>query len=116
MILENSNESNHASLRETPVSRYVALNTPMIVCVNKDIISEISSLDRVPRLQILDRHKCQKLIFKNPRLDNKLKYNKLGKSGIEVSEVGFGAWTISSKLVGKKIEEDEAKTNAQKSI
>ena len=31
-------------LRETLVSRYVAVDTPMIVCVNKDIISLISSL------------------------------------------------------------------------
>ena len=31
-----------------------------------------------------------------------MKYKKLGKSGIEVSEIGFGAWTIASKLVGKR--------------
>jgi len=24
-----------------------------------------------------------------------LKYKKLGKSGIKVSEIGFGAWTIA---------------------
>ena len=24
-----------------------------------------------------------------------MKYKKLGKSGIEVSEIGFGAWTIA---------------------
>jgi chlorite dismutase len=31
-------------LRGTQVSRYVAIDTPMIVCVKKDIISLISSL------------------------------------------------------------------------
>ena len=38
-----------------------------------------------------------------------MKYKKLGKSGIEVSEIGFGAWTIALDWWGKKIEEDEAK-------
>jgi aryl-alcohol dehydrogenase-like predicted oxidoreductase len=38
-----------------------------------------------------------------------LKYRTLGKSGISVSEIGFGAWTIALDWWGKKIEEDEAK-------
>jgi aryl-alcohol dehydrogenase-like predicted oxidoreductase len=33
----------------------------------------------------------------------------LGKSGIKVSEIGFGAWTIALDWWGKKIEDDEAK-------
>jgi len=38
-----------------------------------------------------------------------LKYRTLGKSGIKVSEVGFGAWTLGLDWWGKKIEDDEAK-------
>ena len=38
-----------------------------------------------------------------------MKYKKLGKSGIEVSEIGFGSWTIALNWWGKEIEEDEAK-------
>jgi aryl-alcohol dehydrogenase-like predicted oxidoreductase len=38
-----------------------------------------------------------------------LKYKTLGKSGIKVSEIGFGAWTIALDWWGKKIEDDEAK-------
>jgi len=38
-----------------------------------------------------------------------LKYRTLGKSGISVSEIGFGAWTIALDWWGKKIEDDEAK-------
>jgi aryl-alcohol dehydrogenase-like predicted oxidoreductase len=38
-----------------------------------------------------------------------LKYRKLGKSGIDVSEIGFGAWTLGLDWWGKKIEDDEAK-------
>ena len=34
-----------------------------------------------------------------------MKYNKLGKSGIEVSEIGFGAWTIALNWWGKEIDE-----------
>src|SRR6476659_4367673 len=38
-----------------------------------------------------------------------MKYRKLGKSGIKVSEIGFGAWTIALDWRGgKKIEDDEA--------
>ena len=37
-----------------------------------------------------------------------MKYRKLGRSGIKVSEIGFGAWTIGLDWWGKKIEEDEA--------
>ncbi|HEX7033919.1 MAG TPA: aldo/keto reductase [Nitrososphaera sp.] len=37
-----------------------------------------------------------------------MKYRKLGKSGIKVSEIGFGAWTIGLDWWGKKIEDDEA--------
>jgi aryl-alcohol dehydrogenase-like predicted oxidoreductase len=43
-----------------------------------------------------------------------LKYKQLGKSGIKVSEVGFGAWTIALDWWGKKIEEDEAKRMLKK--
>ncbi len=38
-----------------------------------------------------------------------MKYRILGKSGIKVSEIGFGAWTIGLDWWGKKIEDDEAK-------
>ncbi|MEM4253363.1 MAG: aldo/keto reductase [Candidatus Nitrosotenuis sp.] len=38
-----------------------------------------------------------------------MKYRTLGKSGISVSEIGFGAWTIALDWWGKKIDEDEAK-------
>ena len=37
-----------------------------------------------------------------------MKYNRLGKSGIKVSELGFGAWSIALDWWGKKIQEDEA--------
>ncbi len=37
-----------------------------------------------------------------------MKYRELGHSGIKVSEIGFGAWTIALDWWGKKIEEDEA--------
>ncbi|MFQ5497267.1 MAG: aldo/keto reductase [Nitrosopumilus sp.] len=43
-----------------------------------------------------------------------MKYKKLGKSGIEVSEIGFGAWSIALDWWGKKIEEDEAKKMLKK--
>jgi aryl-alcohol dehydrogenase-like predicted oxidoreductase len=43
-----------------------------------------------------------------------LKYKTLGKSGIKVSEIGFGAWTIALDWWGKKIEEDEAKRMLKK--
>lgn len=36
-----------------------------------------------------------------------MKYRKLGKSGIKVSEIGFGAWVIGLNWWGKKIEDDE---------
>lgn len=38
-----------------------------------------------------------------------MKYRTLGKSGIKVSEIGFGAWTIALDWWGKKIEDNEAK-------
>lgn len=38
-----------------------------------------------------------------------MKYRTLGKSGIKVSEIGFGAWTIALDWWGKKIDDDEAK-------
>jgi len=38
-----------------------------------------------------------------------LKYRILSKSGIKVSEIGFGAWTLGLDWWGKKIEDDEAK-------
>lgn len=37
-----------------------------------------------------------------------MRYRTLGKSGIKVSEIGFGAWTIALDWWGKKIEDDEA--------
>ncbi|MFZ0513102.1 MAG: aldo/keto reductase [Candidatus Nitrosopolaris sp.] len=40
-----------------------------------------------------------------------MKYRKLGKSGIKVSEIGFGAWTIALDWwtgANKKIDDDEA--------
>ena len=44
-----------------------------------------------------------------------MKYKKLGKSGIEVSEIGFGAWTIALNWWGKEIDADEAKRMLKKS-
>jgi aryl-alcohol dehydrogenase-like predicted oxidoreductase len=38
-----------------------------------------------------------------------LRYRTLGKSGIRVSEIGFGAWTLGLDWWGKKIDDDEAK-------
>ena len=43
-----------------------------------------------------------------------MKYKKLGKSGIEVSEIGFGAWTIALNWLGKEIDADEAKRMLKK--
>jgi len=37
-----------------------------------------------------------------------MKYRTLGKSGIKVSEIGFGAWTLGLDWWGKKIGDDEA--------
>jgi aryl-alcohol dehydrogenase-like predicted oxidoreductase len=37
-----------------------------------------------------------------------MKYRTLGKSGIKVSEIGFGAWTLGLDWWGKKITDDEA--------
>jgi aryl-alcohol dehydrogenase-like predicted oxidoreductase len=37
-----------------------------------------------------------------------MKYRTLGKSGIRVSEIGFGTWTIGLDWWGKKIEDAEA--------
>ncbi len=37
-----------------------------------------------------------------------MKYRRLGKSDILVSEIGFGAWTIGLNWWGKKIEDQEA--------
>lgn len=43
-----------------------------------------------------------------------MNYNKLGKSDIKVSEIGFGAWSIALDWWGKKIEEDEAERMLKK--
>ncbi len=43
-----------------------------------------------------------------------MNYNKLGKTDIKISEVGFGAWAIALDWWGKKIEEDEAKRMLKK--
>ncbi len=37
-----------------------------------------------------------------------MKYRALGKTGIKVSEIGFGAWSIALDWWGKKIDDDEA--------
>jgi len=37
-----------------------------------------------------------------------MKYRTLGKSGIKVSEIGFGTWTIGLDWWGKKIDDEEA--------
>ena len=37
-----------------------------------------------------------------------MRYRRLGKSDIKVSEIGFGAWTIGLDWWGKKIDDDEA--------
>jgi aryl-alcohol dehydrogenase-like predicted oxidoreductase len=37
-----------------------------------------------------------------------MKYRRLGKSGLKISEIGFGAWTIGLDWWGKKIDDDEA--------
>lgn len=37
-----------------------------------------------------------------------MKYRKLGKSGINVSEIGFGTWTIGMDWWNKKIDDDQA--------
>jgi aryl-alcohol dehydrogenase-like predicted oxidoreductase len=36
-----------------------------------------------------------------------MKYRNLGNSGIKVSEIGFGTWTLGLDWWGKKLEEDE---------
>jgi len=43
-----------------------------------------------------------------------MKYKTLGKSGIKVSEIGFGAWTIGLDWWGKRIEDAEAKRMLKK--
>ncbi len=43
-----------------------------------------------------------------------MNYNKLGKTNIKVSELGFGAWAIALDWWGKKIEKDEAKRMLKK--
>ena len=43
-----------------------------------------------------------------------MNYNKLGKTDIKVSELGFGAWAIALDWWGKKIEEDEAERMLKK--
>jgi aryl-alcohol dehydrogenase-like predicted oxidoreductase len=43
-----------------------------------------------------------------------LKYKTLGRSGIKVSEIGFGAWTLGLDWWGKKIEQDEGKRMLKK--
>lgn len=37
-----------------------------------------------------------------------MKYRRLGRSGIRVSEIGFGAWTIALDWWGRRIDEEEA--------
>lgn len=45
-----------------------------------------------------------------------MKYRKLGRSNIKVSEIGFGAWTIGLDWWGKKIDDDEAKRMLKKAF
>src|SRR6478609_4940516 len=37
-----------------------------------------------------------------------MKYRNLGNSGLKVSEIGFGTWTLGLDWWGKKLEEDES--------
>ncbi|WP_148685453.1 aldo/keto reductase [Candidatus Nitrosocosmicus hydrocola] len=37
-----------------------------------------------------------------------MKYRNLGNTGIQVSEIGFGTWTLALDWWGKKLEEDES--------
>ncbi len=43
-----------------------------------------------------------------------MNYNRLGRSDIKVSELGFGAWSIALDWWGKRIEEDEAERMLKK--
>ncbi len=43
-----------------------------------------------------------------------MRYNRLGKTDIQVSEIGFGAWAIALNWWGKEIQEDEAKRMLKK--
>ncbi len=43
-----------------------------------------------------------------------MRYNRLGRTDIRVSEIGFGAWAIALDWWGKKIEEDEAERMLKK--
>ena len=43
-----------------------------------------------------------------------MKYRPFGRTGWQVSEIGFGAWTLGLDWWGKKIEEDEGKRMLKK--
>ena len=43
-----------------------------------------------------------------------MKYRRLGRSGIRVSEIGFGAWTVALDWWGKKIDDGEARRMLKK--
>ena len=43
-----------------------------------------------------------------------MKYRRLGNTDIQISEIGFGAWTIALDWWGKKIDESEAKRMIKK--
>ena len=43
-----------------------------------------------------------------------MNYNRLGKTDIKVSEIGFGAWAIALNWWGKEIQEDEAERMLKK--
>lgn len=43
-----------------------------------------------------------------------MRYNRLGKSDIRVSEIGFGAWTIALDWWGRSIDEAEARRMLKK--
>ena len=43
-----------------------------------------------------------------------MKYRRLGRSDIQVSEIGFGAWTIALDWWGKKIDDEEARRMLRK--
>ena len=45
-----------------------------------------------------------------------MKYRKLGKSNIKVSEIGFGAWIIGLDWWGKKIDDEEGMKMLKKAM
>jgi len=79
--------------------RYASL--PNIMKAKKKSIEQIIAKD----LGVDLAHRLQQLKVEEP---------PKRKSGIKVSEIGFGAWTIALNWWGKEIEEDEAKRMLKK--